>query len=71
MTSLDDHGQPWQGVPAVVPGTVQAEEFDEGGEGVAYSDSSEGNNKGVRAWLCMIVVEVSISGCLMLRLLFV
>ncbi|CAM9118842.1 unnamed protein product, partial [Laminaria digitata] len=46
MTSLDDHGQPWQGVPAVVSGTVQAEEFDEGGEGVAYSDSSEGNNKG-------------------------
>ena len=44
---LEDGG-PWEGVAAVVPGTIQAEEFDEGGEGVAYSDSSEGNNKGVR-----------------------
>lgn len=46
MTAAEDDGGPWKGVPAVVPGTVQAEEFDEGGEGVAYSDSSVGNNKG-------------------------
>lgn len=44
---LEDGG-PWEGVAATVPGTIQAEEFDEGGEGVAYSDSSQGNNKGVR-----------------------
>lgn len=38
---------PYGGVPATVLGVIQAEEFDEGGEGVAYSDSSDGNNQGV------------------------
>lgn len=53
MTAAADQGAPWEGVAAIVPGTVQAEEFDEGGEGVGYSDSTEGNKKGVRGseWL--------------------
>lgn len=34
-------------VPAIIPGTIQAEEFDTGGEGVGYSDSTKGNEKGV------------------------
>lgn len=35
---------PLGGVPWRVPGTVQAEDFDEGGEGVAYHDTSVANN---------------------------
>ncbi|CAM9461480.1 unnamed protein product, partial [Laminaria digitata] len=30
--------------PAEIPGTFQAEYFDKGGEGVGYSDSTEGNS---------------------------
>ena len=37
---------PYGGVPRAVPGTIQAEDFDEGGEGVAYRDSDAGNNGG-------------------------
>lgn len=32
--------------PATVPGTIQAENFDNGGEGIAYHDSSSGNSGG-------------------------
>lgn len=35
------------GVAPTVPGLIQAEEFDEGGQGVAYSDTTAGNRKGV------------------------
>ncbi|CAN0522888.1 unnamed protein product, partial [Laminaria digitata] len=31
-----EEGDPWGGVPAIVPGLVQAEEFDTGGEGVGF-----------------------------------
>src|SRR5258708_39726396 len=34
---------PYSGSPAVVPGTIQAENFDNGGEGVAYHDSGSNN----------------------------
>jgi Carbohydrate binding module (family 6) len=37
---------PYGGSPASVPGTVEAENFDNGGEGVAYHDSDAGNNGG-------------------------
>jgi len=37
---------PYSGVPLVVPGTIQAEDFDNGGEGVAYHDSDGGNTGG-------------------------
>ena len=33
-------------VPAPVPGQIQAEDFDPGGEGVAYHDTDAGNNGG-------------------------
>lgn len=39
---------PYGGVAPPVPGVIQAEEFDFGGEGVGYSDSTDGNTKGVR-----------------------
>jgi hypothetical protein len=37
---------PLYGVPLTVPGTIQAEDFDGGGEGVAYHDTDTSNNGG-------------------------
>jgi hypothetical protein len=37
---------PFGGTPAVIPGTVEAENFDEGGRLVAYVDTSAGNSGG-------------------------
>jgi hypothetical protein len=37
---------PFGGSPATVPGTVQAERFDDGGPGVGYNDTTGGNNGG-------------------------
>ena len=34
------------GTPRAIPGTIQAEDFDEGGENVAYHDSDPANNGG-------------------------
>jgi subtilisin family serine protease len=34
---------PFGGVPWVIPGQIEAENFDDGGEGVAYHDSTPGN----------------------------
>ncbi|HEY8184512.1 MAG TPA: hypothetical protein VIF64_00500, partial [Pyrinomonadaceae bacterium] len=36
-------GTPYSGAPAAIPGTIQAEDFDNGGEGVAYHDTSPAN----------------------------
>jgi len=40
-------GSPYGGSPRDIPGTLEAEEFDEGGEGVAYHDTTAGNRGGV------------------------
>lgn len=40
-------GGAYGGVPAVIPGMIEAEEFDTGGEGIGYSDVDPGNNGGV------------------------
>lgn len=37
---------PFQGVTAQIPGVIEAENFDEGGEGLAYHDTDAGNNGG-------------------------
>ncbi|MDO8469716.1 MAG: immunoglobulin domain-containing protein [bacterium] len=37
---------PYGGTPAPIPGTIQAENFDEGGEGVAYHDVNTSNQGG-------------------------
>jgi hypothetical protein len=37
---------PFSGAPAALPGQIDAEKFDEGGEGVAYHDSTGGNSGG-------------------------
>jgi hypothetical protein len=39
-------GDPFGGLPRPVPGQVQFEDFDEGGEGVAYADGTPGNAGG-------------------------
>jgi alpha-amylase len=40
------NGSPWNGTPAAIPGTVQAENFNTGGEGVAYHDLEMANQGG-------------------------
>jgi len=37
---------PFGGTPAPIPGLIEAENFDEGGEGIAYHDLSPGNSGG-------------------------
>ncbi len=37
---------PYSGTPAAMPGIVEAENFDRGGEGIAYHDSARGNAGG-------------------------
>ncbi len=37
---------PYGGVARAIPGTIQAEDFDEGGEGAAFHDTSPGNSGG-------------------------
>ncbi|MEM1331735.1 MAG: family 16 glycosylhydrolase [Planctomycetota bacterium] len=38
--------EPFSGIPAAVPGVIQAEEFDFGGDSVAYVDSNPATNNG-------------------------
>lgn len=38
--------KPYSGSPAALPGTIQAENYDLGGEGIAYHDTTAGNNSG-------------------------
>lgn len=38
-------GRPYQGKVRVIPGTVECEDFDEGGEGVAYHDTEPENRE--------------------------
>jgi len=38
--------QPYTGTPYLLPGTVQFENYDSGGEGIAYHDSTSGNSGG-------------------------
>lgn len=41
-------------IPAVIPGTIQAENFDYGGEGVASSDTDPGNNGVSTDYVCVV-----------------
>lgn len=41
--SLPDGTQPYLGKHRVIPGTIELEDFDEGGEGAAYHDFEPGN----------------------------
>lgn len=44
MTEQASTGGPYNGVAATVPGVIQAEEFDEGVQGVGFYDTTLGNN---------------------------
>ena len=46
FTSTAYAGTPYTGTPISIPGTVQVENFDKGGEGVAYHDTDAANNGG-------------------------
>jgi hypothetical protein len=46
FTSSGVAATPFWGTPAAIPGTIQAEDFDNGGEGVAYHDTTPGNAGG-------------------------
>jgi Carbohydrate binding module (family 6)/Calcineurin-like phosphoesterase len=37
---------PFHGAPVALPGTIEAEDFDDGGTGVAYADTTPGNSGG-------------------------
>src|SRR6185312_443024 len=37
---------PFYGTPAAIPGTIQIQDFDGGGEGLAYHDTTAGNTGG-------------------------
>ncbi|MEA2692436.1 MAG: hypothetical protein QOJ16_1823 [Acidobacteriota bacterium] len=39
-------GLPFHGTPSTLPGTIHAADFDNGGEGVAYHDTTPGNSSG-------------------------
>tara|TARA_R110002051_G_scaffold318695_1_gene401392 strand:- start:37846 stop:40794 length:2949 start_codon:yes stop_codon:yes gene_type:complete len=39
--------QPFGGISHKIPGTIQVEDYDLGGQGIAFSDSSSGNSGGV------------------------
>ena len=41
------NSSPFSGVALAIPGWVQAEDFDNGGQGVGYSDGTSGNSGGV------------------------
>src|SRR5204863_339320 len=46
VSSTAGAGTPYGGTPAAVPGTIEAERFNEGGANVAYKDTTAGNNGG-------------------------
>lgn len=47
FTAVASPSTPYSGSPAAIPGTIEAEHFDNGGEGVAYHDTTAGNSGGV------------------------
>lgn len=44
IPKLPDRGRPWKNKMQQIPGRIECEYFDEGGEGVAYHDSDPVNN---------------------------
>jgi hypothetical protein len=46
-STAPDASAPYTGTPATVPGTIQAEDYDRGGQGVAYNDLSSTNTGNV------------------------
>jgi hypothetical protein len=57
-------GTPYSGTPKVLPGTIKAAYFDNGGAGVAYVDSTAGNAGGVFRQTDVDLVTAAIGGYL-------
>src|SRR6185295_1448744 len=55
-------GTPYSGSPVLLPGTVSADNFDNGGEGVAYHDSGPSNLGGVYRQTGVDIARSSNSG---------
>lgn len=47
MAAAEIASSPYGGTLAVVPGVIEAEKFDTGGRGLAYSDTNTANKGGV------------------------
>lgn len=45
-TTVTSSSTPYSGAAAMIPGLIQSEQFDNGGEGVSYHDTTTGNNGG-------------------------
>lgn len=43
MSDGETAGDPYNGIAKTVPGIIEAEEFDNGGSGVGYFDTTAGN----------------------------
>lgn len=43
--TIHEAQKPYNGTPSAIPGTIEAEEYDKGGEGNAYHDMEEDNQK--------------------------
>jgi hypothetical protein len=46
VTAAASASRPFTGTPAALPGTIEAEAYDLGGEGIAYHDTTAGNSSG-------------------------
>jgi hypothetical protein len=46
VVQTKDMGTPYQGNLRTVPGTIEAEDYNEGGQGIAYWDITKGNSQG-------------------------
>lgn len=53
----DTETAPYGGSPAPIPGTVEAENFDEGGQGSAYADTTAGNSGGAHRTATDVDIE--------------
>ena len=53
---------PYRGSAAAIPGGIQAEDFDNGGQGVGYYDDSPGNSGGSYRWTDVDVEPTNVGG---------
>lgn len=42
--NINSAGKPWQGTPQQIPGKIECEYYNQGGQGIAYNDSDAVNN---------------------------
>lgn len=54
--------EPYGGTPRNIPGIIQIEDYDEGGEGVAFHDTSDGNSGGAYRTQVGENVDIGIGG---------